>query len=182
MQVDPVALLKPVPAVRAELVERAAPDQPEGAVQIGADRRAGRVSPLQQPVEEVEVDQQAFDLIDGEPAGPSGLGVAGVGKVAAAGARVGAEPVAEDLHVVADPGRGEREGGGDLVGGGAVRAEGEEGEQLGVEGFAAGDRGTVRADRNRAEQREPGQVAAVGEPVPQISIKITSGRREPSTS
>ena len=152
VKVDAVALVEPLPAAGSELIERATANQTEGSVEICETFRAGRVSPFEEPLEEIEVHQQAFDLIDGESPGPSGCGVAGVGQVAAAGARVGTEPVAEHFHVVADPGRCEGERGGYLVGGGAVRAQGEEGEQLGVEGFAAGDRGSVGADGDGAEQ------------------------------
>jgi len=83
MEVDAVTLVEPFPAVGTELIEGASPDQAEGLVQISQTIRPGRVGSFQETLEQVEVDQKPFDLVDGEPAGPPGRGVARVREVAA---------------------------------------------------------------------------------------------------
>ena len=52
VKVDAVALVEPLRAVGTELIERATANQAEGSVEVCETFGAGRVGPLEEPVEE----------------------------------------------------------------------------------------------------------------------------------
>lgn len=68
-----------------------------------------------EPAEQVGVDEQVEDLVDGDVADGGGGRQAGVGEVVVVGARVGAQPLPDRQDVVAGLGFSDVEGVGDFV-------------------------------------------------------------------
>lgn len=92
-----------------------------------------------------------------------------------AGAGVGAEPGAHDAGVVAGLGQGDAQGVGELCRGGAVRAGGDVGQDLGHVGFAVDQGRAAGAGSNRSEEGEPGEGAVVGEPGGDVGVQVRVG-------
>jgi hypothetical protein len=120
--VDAVAVDQPRPAASLfaldGVVEGAALDEAEGrlrrsAMPSGPPRASPRTRSL---TEEVGVDEEVEDLVDGDVSDRGGGREACVGQVVVVGARVGSQPLPDRQDVVAGLGLGDGEGLGDLVG------------------------------------------------------------------
>lgn len=178
--VEPVSVGEPCSAVVAELAEGRAGNQGQGLPQVVQAVLAAGFASAAKPAEQVGVGEESFDLVGGASAGLGGDGLSAVGDVGAADARVGAEPGADREHVFADPVGRYPHGVGDLVGGGAVGAGGEEGEEFAEVGLAVGCCGGASSrgdpDGEGSEDFAFGQVAVGIVPGAEVVVEGWVGR------
>ena len=152
-----------------------AADETQGPTKVVQAGRTSRLTPRAEATEQVRVDQKVFDLISSSSSDARCCGLAAVGHVRTAGARVDAQPGAEGEDVLADASGGDAHGVGDFLSGSAVRAGGQEREQFAEVGFAVhgcGWRpGGGDPDGEGTQQHQLGQVAARIEPRADVVVE-----------